>query len=76
MRKNIDFQKEGKNGDVAASNNSKVEDKRRGELWMVSANLESRLVFPIAKTTLRPDLVVSSTEKTRAILLELTVLWE
>ena len=49
---------------------------REEELWMVSANFESRLVFPIVKTTLRPDLVVSSMEKKRAILLELTVLWE
>ena len=30
VRKNIDFHKEGKKGDVTASNTSKVEDKRWG----------------------------------------------
>ena len=48
VRKKKDFHKEGKKGDVTASNISKVEYKRRDGLWMVSA--ESRLLFPIVTT--------------------------
>ena len=51
VKKKIDFYKEGLKGDVTACNNSKVEDKRWGGSWMVSADLESRLVFSTVTPT-------------------------
>ena len=47
--------KEGLKGDLTASNTSKVEDKKWGKSWIVSADLESRLLFLIVTTTQRPD---------------------
>lgn len=76
MRKKKDFHKKGKNGEVTESNTSKVEKKIRGRLWMVSINLESRLVIPIVIITQIPNLVVRNMEREKVILLELKVLWE
>ena len=55
---------------------SELEGKRWGRSWMVSADLESRLVSPVLTTTQHPDLDVWRMERKYVILLELTVPWE
>ena len=61
---------------MTESNTSKVEKMIRGRLWMVSVNLESRLVIPIVIITQIPNLVIWNMERKKVILLELKVLWE
>ena len=51
VTKKIDFHKEEQQGDATASNTLTVEEKFCGGSWMVSADLKSRLVFPIVRTT-------------------------
>ena len=63
VRKKIDFHKKEQKEDLTASNTSKVEDKRWGGSWVVSANLESRLVFRLMTTTQLPDLVAWKMER-------------
>ena len=51
--RSIHFRKDRQKGDVRAYNTSKIEDKKKS--WMISTDLESRLLFPIVTTTQSPD---------------------
>ena len=51
VRKKTDLHKEEKKEDLTKYNTAKVEGKRWSRSWMVSANSEYRLVFPLVATT-------------------------
>ena len=44
--------------------------------WQVAVDLGSPLIFPLVETNQRPDIVVWSDDKKKAIVMELTVSWE
>ena len=71
----INFVKEGRNTSVK-NKKSRRSDPRWDGNWKVAADLNTQLIFPLATTSQRPDLVLWSDEKKKAIVMELTVSWE
>ena len=71
----INFVKEGKDP-TAMNKKSAKPDSRWDGSWKIMVDLENPLVFPLIATTQRPDIVLWSPEKRKAIIMELTVSWE
>ena len=71
----IRFVREGVNTAAKNGNAKKVNERWEGK-WKVAVDLETPLVFPLVATAQRPDIVMWSDDKKRALLMELTVSWE
>ena len=71
----IIFVKAGKETSVK-NKTTKRKDARWEGKWKIAVDLDTLLVFPLVATTQRPDLVIWSEERKKAVIMEFTVSWE
>ena len=76
MKKTINFIRAGEKPSITSSTTSGLLSTAQD--WQLSVDLGSQLKFPqhVAKTTLRPDIVLVSEATKNVVMLELTVPWE
>ena len=71
----INFVREGKAPSSKNSRHTRA-DKRWSGRWKIAVDLDTPMVFPLVASAQRPDIVMWSDEKRKAVIMELTVSWE
>jgi hypothetical protein len=71
----INFVKQGKETSAKSTKRLKTDERWNGS-WKIAVDLETLLVFPLVATAQRPDIVIWSDDKKKAVIMELTISWE
>ena len=71
----INFVREGKEPSSKSARRVKADERWSGQ-WNIAVDLDSPMVFPLIASAQRPDIVMWSNDRKKAVIMELTVSWE